>query len=111
MISDWNGASGVGPEVTYSNGEIVFGSTKLRIESFFNGNGDRVEFPVNFALGVGDTLRVLKSGNRVSAYINGIFIGQNNFVRGVQSGDYVGIWAYNSSVEFRNFKVWSVSLP
>ncbi len=121
LISNWNGSnsSTAGPSVAYfvfstdGLGDIDPSFTpKFIVDTFFGGSIVEFLYPT-LSLDKYYKVRLVKSIRQTSVYIDEgfgfVLVGQSPN-SGSIAGQYVGMWAFQASVDFKNFKSWSALL-
>lgn len=106
LVSHWDGSSSaVGSSVvyiTFDNRSGIPTNPRLAIQSQ-NDDLDLVVFNIPFPINLGQvyTLRLIKNLQETSVYIDDTFIGYSPS-SGTYSGNYVGIWAFQATTQFKN---------
>lgn len=88
-------------------------NARAKVEKFSSG-GNVAEQSVSLAVDTVYHVRVIRVGGNMRVYVDDVFVLQGNFSDSVDTGDFIGLWAYagsSVSVEFSNIKSWSILPP
>lgn len=70
-----------------------------------------INLATTVALDTWYTLKVRMFGNRVDGYKDGTLIGSGSLDISDFDGSYLGLRAFDGTVDFRNIKLWALTLP
>lgn len=112
LVSNWDGSVGAGSSVAFFNyatdgsGNIT-GTPKFVVETFFGGLHTEANLPL-FAYQTWYHLTLIKVFQKTAVFIDDMFI-LCSTDSGSVPGNFIGIWGFQSTVCFKNFKSCSYS--
>lgn len=112
VATNWNGVDPVvGASVVYITFNNTAGfPTNARLSIGTHNDGE-VSFPLaSIVLGQTYTLRIVKNFQQTAAYLDGVFIGYVPST-GTVPGNYIGLWAFGASAEFKDLTSCSYPTP
>ncbi len=104
LVTNWDGATVINQKVAYISFDNRSGfptTSKLAVGGL-NSTETIFLLPFQIQYDTVYTLRLIKNQLQVFAFIDDMFIGSSN--NGLVTGNYIGIWSYQATVEFNDLK-------
>lgn len=111
LMTNWDGSTETNQKVAYISFDNSSGNpanSKLAIGGL---NGAETIFLLPFQIEYNTlyTLRLIKNQQNTFAFLNGTYIGSSN--AGISTGNYLGLFSYQATVQFNNLKSCSYARP
>ena len=92
---------------------VIANTARFFVETYFDGDSVSFPFP-SLVLDKFYKMRLVKTIKQTAVYVDDgsgfVLLGQSSN-SGTIAGEFIGLWRFNATADFKNLKSWSALIP